>query len=92
MRLSFVGAALIGLAAVLPGCVAPYGPLPEPFQLARVDPRTRARVGQEIELQVDIDRLHVFETATQRAIGKIELPGELLEPRPALPDGDAAAP
>ena len=38
MRLTFVGAALIGLAAALPGCVAPYGPLPGGFQLARVDP------------------------------------------------------
>jgi multiple sugar transport system ATP-binding protein len=60
--------------------------------LARVDPRTRARVGQEIELQVDIDRLHVFDTATQHAIGKIELPEELLEPRPAPPGADAATP
>jgi hypothetical protein len=44
MRLSVVGAALIGMAAALPGCVAPYGPppyAPAPFgiQLARVDPQ-----------------------------------------------------
>ncbi len=50
--------------------------------LARVDPRTRARVGQEIELQVDLDRLHVFDAATQLALGKMELPSELREPPP----------
>lgn len=38
MRPMLVGAALIGLAAALPGCVAPYGPPPLGFQLARVDP------------------------------------------------------
>jgi hypothetical protein len=48
MRLMLVGAAVIGLAAALPGCVAPYGPPPAappaiglaPFglHLARVDP------------------------------------------------------
>lgn len=39
MRLLVVGAALIAMAAALPGCVAPYGPSPSPFgfHLARVD-------------------------------------------------------
>ncbi len=50
--------------------------------LARVDPRTRARVGREIELQLDLDRLHVFDAATQGALGKMELPSELREPPP----------
>ncbi len=54
--------------------------------LARVDPRTRARVGQEIELQLDLDRLHVFDAATQLALGKIDLPSELRDPPPAPAD------
>ena len=37
--------------------------------LARVDPRTRARAGQEIELMLDVDRIHVFDTQSQLAIG-----------------------
>jgi multiple sugar transport system ATP-binding protein len=53
--------------------------------LARVDPRTRARVGQDMELRLDIDRLHVFDPATQLAVAKIELPEELLE-LPQAPD------
>jgi len=47
--------------------------------LARVDPRTRARAGQEIELTLDIDRLHVFDATTQLALDKIEIPEELRE-------------
>lgn len=50
--------------------------------LARVDPRTRARPGREIDLQVDIDRLHVFDASTQLALGKMDLPSEPLEPPP----------
>ena len=50
--------------------------------LARVDPRTRARAGQEIELMMDIDRIHVFDADTQESLAKIELPEELKE-RPA---------
>jgi multiple sugar transport system ATP-binding protein len=59
--------------------------------LARVDPRTRARVGQEIELQLDIDRLHLFDAATELAVGKMELPSELREPAP-LPKPEDATP
>ena len=44
--------------------------------LARVDPRTRARAGQQVEVQLDIDRLHIFDAKTQLAIDKIELPNE----------------
>ena len=42
-------------------------------------PRTRARAGQEIELTLDIDRLHVFDSTTQLALDKIEIPEELRE-------------
>jgi len=42
--------------------------------LARVDPRTKARAGLEVGLTVDIDRLHVFDAATQAALAKIEIP------------------
>ena len=48
--------------------------------LARVDPRTRARAGQEIELRLDVDRLHVFDAKTHAALDKIEIPEELREP------------
>jgi multiple sugar transport system ATP-binding protein len=50
--------------------------------LARVDPRTRARVGQEIELQLDMERLHLFDPTTELAVAKMELPSELREPIP----------
>ena len=40
MRLMVVRGALIGFAAVLSGCVEPYGPAP--FELARVDPQDAA--------------------------------------------------
>jgi multiple sugar transport system ATP-binding protein len=42
--------------------------------LARVDPRTKARAGREVELTVDIDRLHVFDATTEAALAKIEIP------------------
>jgi multiple sugar transport system ATP-binding protein len=45
--------------------------------LARVDPRTRARVGQDFDLTLDIDRLHVFDAKTQTVLDKIVLPEEL---------------
>jgi multiple sugar transport system ATP-binding protein len=47
--------------------------------LARVDPRTRARPGQEIEMVVDVDRLHIFDAAAQLALDKIEIPAEIRE-------------
>ena len=56
--------------------------------LARVDPRTRARAGQDVDLMVDVDRLHVFDAATQLALAKIEIPEELRE----VPPGAAAPP
>ena len=48
--------------------------------LARVDPRTRARAGQEVALTLDIDRVHIFDAATQAALGKMEIPDELRSP------------
>lgn len=47
--------------------------------LARVDPRTRARPGQEIEVKLDVDRLHVFDATSQAALDKIEIPDEIRE-------------
>ncbi|KPJ48914.1 MAG: hypothetical protein AMJ38_04310, partial [Dehalococcoidia bacterium DG_22] len=41
--------------------------------LARVDPRTKARPGQEIQLSFDMTRMHVFDPETEKAIG----PGEM---------------
>jgi multiple sugar transport system ATP-binding protein len=49
--------------------------------LARVDPRTRARSGQEIEVIFDLGRIHLFDAATNRAIDKIDIPEELEEER-----------
>jgi multiple sugar transport system ATP-binding protein len=51
--------------------------------LARVDPRTRARAGQEIELMLDVDRVHVFDATTQGALDGIEIPEEMRESSPA---------
>ncbi len=42
--------------------------------LARVDPRTRARPGEEVSLLLDLDRVHIFEAATERALDKFEVP------------------
>jgi multiple sugar transport system ATP-binding protein len=36
--------------------------------VARVDPRTRARVGNTVPLTVNLDRLHFFDSETERAI------------------------
>jgi len=37
--------------------------------LARVDPRTRARAGQEVEVAFDMDHMHAFDAQTQLAVG-----------------------
>lgn len=42
MRRMLVGAALMGLAAALSGCVEAYGPAPFGIKLARVDPQDAA--------------------------------------------------
>jgi len=43
----------------------------KPF-LARVDPRTRARPGQEIRVVLDMARMHAFDPETEQAIGSRE--------------------
>jgi len=42
--------------------------------LARVDPRTRARSGQDVSLLLDIDRVHLFGAESQKTLDKIEIP------------------
>ena len=37
--------------------------------LARVDPRTRARAGRDIDLVFDVDHMHAFDAQSQLAIG-----------------------
>jgi len=37
--------------------------------LARVDPRTRARAGDEVQLAFDMDHMHTFDAQSQLAIG-----------------------
>jgi multiple sugar transport system ATP-binding protein len=36
--------------------------------IARVDPRSRARVGSTVALTIDLDKLHFFDNVTERAI------------------------
>jgi multiple sugar transport system ATP-binding protein len=43
----------------------------KPF-MARVDPRTRARPGQEIQVEFDMARMHVFDAETEQAIARGE--------------------
>jgi multiple sugar transport system ATP-binding protein len=40
--------------------------------MARVDPRCRARPGQEIRVEFDMARMHVFDSETEEAIGSKE--------------------
>ena len=47
--------------------------------LARVDPRTRCRAGEETQVMIDMDRLHLFDAKTQKALDKIDLPDEIRE-------------
>jgi multiple sugar transport system ATP-binding protein len=47
--------------------------------LARVDPRTRARSGQQIDVLFDLNRVHLFDPKTTLAVDKIEIPEELRE-------------
>ena len=37
--------------------------------LARVDPRTGARAGQDVQVAFDMDRMHAFDAQSQLAIG-----------------------
>jgi multiple sugar transport system ATP-binding protein len=45
--------------------------------LARVDLRTQARPGQDIDLTVDIERLHIFDAETQLALDIAQVPEEV---------------
>jgi multiple sugar transport system ATP-binding protein len=45
--------------------------------LARVDPRSRAKQGQTIQLLFDLDRIHIFHAEGQTAIDKIEVSAEV---------------
>src|SRR5437868_6081542 len=36
--------------------------------VARLDPRTRVRPGEELDVAVDLDNMHVFDPQTERAI------------------------
>jgi multiple sugar transport system ATP-binding protein len=56
--------------------------------LARVDPRTRARAGQDVSLLLDLDRVHLFAADTEKVLDKIDVP-ELAEFM-ATPAADAA--
>jgi multiple sugar transport system ATP-binding protein len=47
--------------------------------LARVDPRTRAKPGQEIDVLFDLGRVHLFDATTDLALDKIDIPEEMLE-------------
>jgi multiple sugar transport system ATP-binding protein len=57
--------------------------------LARVDPRTRARAGEQITMLFDSDRIHIFSPETERALDAIEVPGLDLGPNrsPSLAAG-----
>jgi multiple sugar transport system ATP-binding protein len=60
--------------------------------LARVDPRTAARAGQEARLLFDVDRVHIFDFETQVALDKIEIPEEILGTMPGGPSVPLEAP
>jgi multiple sugar transport system ATP-binding protein len=48
--------------------------------LARVDPRTAAKAGQEARLLFDMDRVHIFDAETAVALDKIDIPEEIIGP------------
>jgi multiple sugar transport system ATP-binding protein len=43
--------------------------------LARVDPRTKARPGHQVQVLLDMSRLHFFDTDTEMAIGESSVAG-----------------
>jgi multiple sugar transport system ATP-binding protein len=51
--------------------------------LARVDPRTRARPGQEIDVAFDMGRAYVFDPETSLAIGEVSGPPSAVSSQPA---------
>jgi multiple sugar transport system ATP-binding protein len=36
--------------------------------IARVDPRTQARIGQDLDIVMNMDNIHIFDRQTERAI------------------------
>jgi multiple sugar transport system ATP-binding protein len=48
--------------------------------LARVDPRSRAKQGQTVQLLFDLDRVHIFHAEDQTAIDKIDVATEVPQP------------
>jgi multiple sugar transport system ATP-binding protein len=36
--------------------------------VARVDPRTRARVGNKVDIVVNMTNIHIFDKATEQAV------------------------
>jgi multiple sugar transport system ATP-binding protein len=48
--------------------------------IARVDLRTPASAGENIELTLDIERLHIFDKETERALDIVALPPEVRRP------------
>ena len=58
--------------------------------LARVDPRTSARAGQDARLLLDLDRIHLFDAATETALDKVEIPEEILAPPPPVSPAETA--
>jgi multiple sugar transport system ATP-binding protein len=48
--------------------------------LARVNTRTQATPGQEMDLLVDIDRIHIFDAKTELALDKVRIPEEMRSP------------
>jgi multiple sugar transport system ATP-binding protein len=36
--------------------------------IARVDPRTQARIGQDLDVVMNMDNVHIFDRQTERAI------------------------
>jgi multiple sugar transport system ATP-binding protein len=36
--------------------------------IARVDPRTQARIGQDLDIVINMDNIHTFDRQTERAI------------------------
>jgi multiple sugar transport system ATP-binding protein len=45
--------------------------------LARVNPRAQATPSQDLELTVDVERLHIFDAKTQLALDIVEIPEEV---------------
>jgi multiple sugar transport system ATP-binding protein len=72
-----VGGEAVGLAGGLAG---ESGSQPRAVLTARFSPRALVREGEEIEIAVDVDRLHFFDIETGARLGGPELDPEETEP------------